>query len=113
MTMRSFQVKHLLLSLFLLLPALTFAGEIFGTIKKDGQPLAKQEVKFVQNGKLIGTAMTDEKGYFSIMLKPIGKMSLELTGYEGAVFEVFSTNNSSGYTLSLVKAGDAWQLKKQ
>lgn len=111
--MKSFQMKHILLSLFLLLPALTFAGEIFGTIKKDGKPLAGQEVKFVQNGKLIGTATTDEKGYFSIMLKPIGKMNLELTGYEGAVFEVFSTNNSSGYTLSLAKAGDTWQLKKQ
>lgn len=111
--MRAFQSKNILLSLFLLLPALTFAGEIFGTIKKDGKPLVNQEVKFVQNGKLIGTATTDEKGYFSIMLKPIGKMNLELSGYEGAIFEVFSTNNSTGYTLSLVKAGDVWQLKKQ
>lgn len=111
--MKSMPIKSLLLSLFLILPALTFAGEIFGTIKKDGKPLVSQEVRFMQNGKLIGTAQTDEKGYFSIVLKPIGKMSLELPGYEGATYEVFSTNNSTGYTLSLVKAGDVWQLKKQ
>ena len=111
--MRFFQAKHIMFLLLLLLPALSFAGEIFGTLKKDGKPLVKQEVKFIQNGKVLGTATTDEKGYFSIVLKPVGKISLEVTGYEGAAFEAFSTNNSTGYTLSLVKSGDKWALKKQ
>jgi hypothetical protein len=111
--MRPIQAKNILLFVLLLLPALTFAGEIFGTIKKDGKPLVKQEVNFSQNGKVIAKAITDEKGYFSIELKQIGKYTIELSGYEGATFEVFSTNNSSGYTLSLIKAGDKWELKKQ
>ncbi len=106
------KTKNILLALMLLLPTLTFAGEIFGTLKKGGKPLAKQEVKFSQNGKLIGKATTDANGYFAIDIKPIGKISIELAGYEGVVFDAFSTNNSSGYTLSLVKEGDKWLLKK-
>ncbi len=111
--MKSLNAKNILLALMLLLPTLSFAGEIFGTLKKDGKPVVNQEVKFTQNGKLIGTAKTDDKGYFSIVLKPIGKLTIEVAGYSGATFDAFSTNNSSGYTLSLVKAGDKWQLKKQ
>ena len=111
--MNSVQFKSILFSLLFFLPAITFAGEIFGTIKKDGKPLAKQEVQLVQNGKVIGSAITDANGYYSIMTKPVGKCILQLPGYEGATFEVFSTNNSTDYTLSLIKAGDKWQLKKQ
>ena len=110
--MKLIQTKNLLFCLLLLLPALSFAGEIFGTLKKDGKPLAKQEVKIMQNGKEIATATTDATGYFAVVLKPIGKLTIEVPGYPGAVFEAFSTNNSTGYTLSLVKTGDTWQLKK-
>ena len=111
--MRSVPFKSMLVCLLFFIPALTFAGEIFGTLKKDGKPLVKQEVTFTQNGKVIATAITDDKGYFSVTIKQIGKMTLALTGYDGAVFDVFSTNNSTGYTLSLVKSGDKWELKKQ
>ena len=111
--MQPFKAKNIALFLLLLIPSLTFAGEIFGTLKKDGKPLVKQEVKITQNGKVFATVITDENGYFSTVIKPIGKFKIEVTGYEGAAFEVFSTNNSTGYTLSLVKSGDKWELKKQ
>lgn len=107
------KLKNLIALLMLILPSFAFAGEIYGTLKKDGKPLAKQEIKITQNGTVIGTAVTDENGYYSIVIKPIGKCKLEVPGYAGAEFEVFSTNNSTDYTLSLVKAGDVWQLKKQ
>lgn len=110
--MKLIQAKIFIFGLFLLLPSLTFAGEIFGTLKKDGKFMVKQEVTISQNGKLITTTTTDDKGYFSIMVKPIGKCTIAMTGYEGATFDVFSTNNSSGYTLSLVKEADKWVLKK-
>ncbi len=107
------KTKNLFLFLLFLVPSLTFAGEIFGTIKKDGKPLAKQEIKITQNGKVFGTTTTDDNGYFSITIKEVGPFKLELTGYDGAVFSVFSTNNSVSYTLTLAKAGDKWELKKQ
>lgn len=111
--MKTLQSKNILFGLLLLLPTLSFAGEIFGTLKKDGKPLANQEVTFVHGTNLIGTVTTDEKGYFSFVAKPVGKLTLQLSGYEGATFDVFSTNNSSGYTLSLVKEGDKWLVRKQ
>lgn len=111
--MKLINTKNIVLALMLLLPTLTFAGEIFGTLKKDGKAVANQEVKFMQNGKLIASVVTDATGYFSYVMKPIGKLTIEVTGFTGAAFEVFSTNNSTGYTLSLVKTGDKWLLKKQ
>ncbi len=111
--MKFIQGKNLILCLLLLTPVLSFAGEIFGTLKKDGQPLVNQEVTLTQNGTVLGTATTDAKGYFAITIKPVGKLTLTLKGYEGASFDVFSTNNSTGYTLTLVKTGAAWELKKQ
>lgn len=107
------KTRNILIFMMLLLPTLTFAGEIFGTLKKDGKPVVKQEVNITQNGKVLGTAITDANGYFSIQIKPVGKCAIELPGYAGASFDVFSTNNSTGYTLSLVKTGDTWVLKKQ
>ena len=111
--MRPFQAKNILFCLLLLLPGISIAGEIFGTLKKDGKPLVKQEVKIMQGDKVIATAVTDANGYFTITIKQIGKFTIVLPGYDGASFEVFSTNNSTGYTLSLIKTGDKWQLKKQ
>ena len=111
--MRSHSIKSILLLLFFALPALTFAGEIFGTLTKDGKPVAKQEITVTQNGTVIGKAVTDDKGYYSITLKQVGKCTLAVTGYKGATLDVFSTNNSSEHTLTLVKSGDSWILKKQ
>ncbi|HQW02214.1 MAG TPA: hypothetical protein PLV75_04400 [Saprospiraceae bacterium] len=105
--------RHIILSLLFFLPSFVFAGEIFGTIKKDGQPLVAQSVQITQNGKVIATTLTDKNGYFSMTIKEVGKYKLEVVDHAGATFDVFSTNNSTGYTLSLVKAGDVWQLKKQ
>jgi len=106
------KTRNIFVFVLFLLPALTFAGEIFGTLKKDGKPVAKQEVLITQGGKTIGRDTTDAKGYYSITVKPVGQCKLEVSGYEGAVYSVVSTNNSVDYTLSLVKAGDKWELKK-
>jgi hypothetical protein len=105
--------RNIVLSLLFFLPSFVFAGEIYGTIKKDGLAMVNQEVKITQNGKVIATTTTDKNGFFSTTIAQVGKYKLEVTGFDGATFEVFSTNNANGYTLSLVKAGDVWQLKKQ
>jgi len=106
------KAKNIFLFLLFLVPSLTFAGEVFGTLKKDGKAVTNQEISITQNGKVIATDTTDEKGYFSITLKQVGQFKLEVKGYDGATFDVFSTNNSVDLTLSLIKSGDKWQLKK-
>ena len=98
--------------ILLLLPILTYAGEIYGTlIGNDGQPLTNQIVQIMQNDKVMGTAKTDTNGHFTVTIKDVGKFTLKVTGYKDASIEVFSANKSSRYNLQLKKVGDKWILK--
>jgi len=105
--------KSIILSLLFFVPAMAFAGEISGTIKKDGVAMVEQEVKIMQGEKVIATTKTDKNGYFSVTITQVGKYKLQLTGFDGAAFDVVSTNSSISYTLALVKVEGAWQIKKQ
>jgi hypothetical protein len=96
----------------LFVPILTFAGEIYGTIKgDDGKPLTNQAVQIMLNDKIMATAKTDINGYFTIPIKEVGKFKLEVVGFKEASFDVFSSNKSTRYNLLMSKAGDKWILK--
>ena len=102
----------ILVLIFFFLPVLSFAGEIYGTIKgDDGKPLTNQMVQIMQKDKVMASAKTDANGYFTVTLKDIGKFSLEVVGYKDAAFEVFSSNKSTRYNLLMNKTGDKWILK--
>ena len=102
----------LLILISLFLPILSFAGEIYGTIKgDDGKPLTNQVVQILQNDKVMASATTDKNGYFTVTVKEVGKFKLEVVGYRDASFEVFSSNKSTRYNLLMNKAGDKWILK--
>ena len=104
----------LLIFAFLFLPALSFAGEIYGTMKgDDGKPLTNQVVQIKQDDKVLATAKTDANGYFTVTVKEIGKFSLEVVTFKDAAFEVFSSNKSTRYNLLMTKTGDKWMLKSQ
>jgi len=94
------------------LPILSFAGEIYGTIKgDDGKPLVNQVVRIMQNDKVMATANTDTNGYFTVKITEVGKFKLEVVGYKDAGFDVFSSNKSTRYNLLMNKTGDKWILK--
>ena len=102
----------ILIFILLLVSSLSYAGEIYGTIKgDDGKPLTKQVVQIMQNEKLIASATTDENGYFTLTIKEVGKFKIGVVGYKEASFEVFSSNKSTRYNLLMNKAGDKWILK--
>lgn len=102
----------LLVFILLIVSSLSFAGEIYGTIKgDDGKPLTKQVVQIMQNDKLMASDTTDTNGYFTVAIKEVGKFKLEVVGYKEAGFEVFSSNKSTRYNLLMNKAGDKWILK--
>jgi hypothetical protein len=106
------KAKGILFLSLLIIPFITQAGEIYGTVKgDDGKPLIGQVVQIMQNEKLIASAKTDENGYFTVAIKEIGKLKLEVVGYKEASFEVFSSNKSTRYNLLMHKAGDKWILK--
>jgi hypothetical protein len=106
------KTSGLLLLIFLLLPILSSAGEIYGTIKgDDGKPLVNQVVQIMQIDKVIASATTDANGYFTVTLKEVGKFKLVVVGFKDAGFDVFSSNKSTRYNLLMNKAGERWILK--
>ena len=104
--------KKIALLVLLLIPILSHAGEIYGTIKgDDGKPLINQAVQIMQIDKVVATAKTDANGYFTVTVKDIGKFRLEVVGFKDAGFEVFYSNKSTRYNLLMNKTGDKWTLK--
>jgi hypothetical protein len=99
----------ILLIVLCLIPVLTFAGEIFGTITKGGKPFAMQPVKITSlDGKtVIKTDTTDAFGYFSVNIRQVGQYKLQAGG---AVADVYSNNSPTGYTFVLVQNNATWQL---
>ncbi len=106
------KTTRILILILLFVPILSHAGEIYGTIKSDdGKPLTNQVVQIVQNDKVMASATIDTNGYFTVTIKEVGKFKLEVVGYKGASFEVFSSNKSTRYNLLMNKTGDKWILK--
>ena len=106
------KTTRILIFILFFCPILTYAGEIYGTLKgDDGKPLTKQVVQILQNDKVVASGSTDTNGYFTVTIKEVGKLKLEIVGYKGASLDVFSTNKSTRYNLTLNKAGDKWILK--
>lgn len=104
-------IKKMLLLILFLIPALTFAGDIFGTITKNGKPFAKQLVKITTNdGTVIKSDSTDAFGYFTMNIKQLGQVKLSAGG---AVADVTSNNSPTGYTFILVQNNSKWQLIKK
>ena len=105
------KITKILLLLLIVIPALTFAGDIFGTITKNGKPFAKQLVKITTNdGTVLKTDSTDAFGYFSVTIKQVGQFKLKAGG---AVADVSSNNSPTGYTFILVQKNSEWQLIKK
>lgn len=106
------KAARILLFMLLFIPVISFAGEIYGTIKAaDGKPLANHVVQIKQNDTVLASDTTDANGYFTVKIKEVGKLKLEVVGYKGAAFEVFSSNNAIRYNLSMIKSDDKWILK--
>jgi hypothetical protein len=103
---------NLLLIIILFIPLFSIAGEIYGTLKgEDGKPLTNQVIQIMQKDLVIASDTTDVNGYFSVKIKEVGKFRIEVSGYQGASFDVFSSNKSTRYNLLLNKTGDKWILK--
>jgi hypothetical protein len=105
------KIKKMLLLMLFIIPALTFAGDIFGTITKNGKPFAKQLVKITTNdGTVIKSDSTDAFGYFTMNIKQVGQFKLSAGG---AVTDVTSNTSPTGYTFILVQNNSKWQLIKK
>ena len=78
------KIKKIFLLMLFVVPALAFAGNIFGTITKNGKPFAKQPVEIKGlDGKLIKADSTDALGYFTMNIKQLGQLKLFAGGGGG------------------------------
>jgi hypothetical protein len=119
------KIKNLLIVILLLIPTITFAGDIFGTISFDnGKPCVKSTIKITDNaGTVIKTLTTDESGYFSTKISQEGKYNLILEfNPEGnpqlpkqvVEAKVNSNATSTGYKFFIQKQKDnTWKLMTQ
>lgn len=106
------KAKRILMLILMFVPILSYAGEIYGTIKgDDGKALTNKVVQIKLNDKVIASDTTDANGFFTVTIKEVGKFKLEVAGYKDASFEVFSSNKSTRYNLLMNKAGEKWMLK--
>lgn len=106
------KTARILFLILFFIPVFSFAGEIYGTLKgDDGKPLPGKVVQIKQNDTVLASDTTDTNGYFTVKIKEVGKLKLEVVGYKGAAFEVFSSNNAIRYNLSMIKSDDKWILK--
>ena len=116
LTLTITQMKTLKIILFILLwsSTLSYAGEIYGTISKEGRPLVKAKVLIATNdGNVLDSAVTDANGYFSITIKQVGQFILRINEpeFNNAFIHVSSNNNSTGYDLILFMEDKLWKLK--
>jgi hypothetical protein len=105
------KTRKMFLLLLFVIPAIAFAGDIFGTITKNGKPFAKQLVKITTaNGTVLKTDSTDAFGYFTMNIKQVGQFKLNAGG---AATDVTSNNSPNSYTFVLVQNNGTWQLIKK
>ena len=76
--------------ILLFVPILSYAGDIYGTIKGvDGKPLTNQVVQIKQNDKVMASDTTDTNGYFTVTIKEVGNLNLMLLDTKKLVLKFF------------------------
>lgn len=111
--MTSFRTACLVLAL--LVPAVVYAGQIYGTIVFEGQGLKSAPVE-IQCGKedaVTGTTAAD--GSYRINVPQQGQCTLTLPSFEGRPSaSVFSGPNPAAYNYELAKlANGKYELKRR
>jgi hypothetical protein len=111
--MKPFATVSLLFAL--LVPAVVYAGQVYGTIVFEGQGLKSAAIE-IQCGKdepVKGSTAAD--GSYRINVPQQGQCTLTLPGYDGAPSaSIFSGPNPAAYNYELAKlANGKYELKRR
>ncbi|HLG58806.1 MAG TPA: hypothetical protein VI485_25900 [Vicinamibacterales bacterium] len=108
-------LKYIGFVIALCVPAVLYAGQIYGTIVSEGQGLkgANIEIQCGKEAALTGTTAAD--GAYRINVPQQGQCTLALPSYAGRPSAViFSGPNPSAFNFDLVKLGDGkFELKRR
>lgn len=111
------------LLLILLIPFIVFAGEIYGTIKFLGQPVAGVKVQIETQSAIINketkkyprikySAKTDKYGSYSITVNELGKWTLTVYKGNNPTFTVTSDNTKARYNFVLERNKNQYKLRR-
>ena len=108
-------IKGVSFVLLLLAPAVLYAGQIYGTIVSDGDPIkgASVEIQCGKEAPASGTTTAD--GSYRINVEQQGQCTLSLPSFEGRPSAVvFSGPNPALYNFELAKGGDGkYELRRR
>jgi hypothetical protein len=103
------------LAIALFVPAVLYAGQVYGTIVSEGQALKSVNIE-IQCGKDAAvTGATSADGSYRINVPQQGQCSLTLPTYAGRPSAtIFSSPNPSLYNFDLVKLADGkYELRRR
>jgi hypothetical protein len=108
-------IKALSLALVLLVPAVLYAGQIYGTIVSEGQGVKGVSIEIQCGKEAAVTGSTAADGSYRINVPHQGQCTLTLPTYEGRPSAVvFSSSNPALYNFELTKLSDGkYELRRR
>jgi hypothetical protein len=105
-------LKTLFVVAALLVPAVSYAGQVYGTIVMDGKGVGGANIE-IQCGNDMTTGSTGADGSYRINVPQQGQCTLSLPSHGKASAMIFSGPNPSAFNFELVKSGDKFELKRR
>ena len=109
-------IKYSILFLILLLvsTSITFAGEVFGTLREDGKAVAKGIKVEVVSPKKTYATVTDAYGSYRLFVVEKGKCTLKIYYKDQTPsFELYSYDKSTRYDMSIESKEGKYLLKRK
>jgi hypothetical protein len=108
-------VKGLCLAIVLVAPAILHAGQIYGTIVSDGQPVKGASIEIQCGKEAAVTGSTAGDGAYRINVPHEGQCTFALPTFEGRPSAtVFSGPNPASFNFELAKAADGkYELRRR
>jgi len=96
----------------LLVPAASYAGQVYGTIVMDGKGVGGASIE-IHCGNDATSGTTGADGSYRINVPQQGQCTFSLASHGKASAMIFSGPNPSAFNFELVKMGDKYELKRR
>ena len=106
-------LRNLFVIAALFVPALVYAGQVYGTIVMDGKGVGGASIEIQCGSDAAVTGATGADGAYRINVPQQGQCTLSLPSHGKASAMIFSSPNPSAFNFELVKAGDKYELKRK
>jgi hypothetical protein len=97
----------------LFVPAVLYAGQVYGTIVMDGKGVGGAGIEIQCGADAPTTGTTGADGAYRINVPQQGQCTLTLPSHGKASAMIFSGPNPSAFNFELVKSGDKYELKRR